>query len=148
MDIVQFKSESISFKFHVINDMTKPCPTFGIPACGQEVVIWYEENDKRIAIIFDGSLMNMVIGDFLSEQNMPYEKLPSFIKESNEVSGWTAHDNFHGYELNTDDFLVAMELLLTTNTIEQWMTQENIEALKSLAFTAKSKHAPLKITCT
>jgi hypothetical protein len=130
--------------------MTEPCSVCGVPACGQEVVLWYEEDNKRMAMIFDGSLMNTMIGDFLEENNnqIPYQKLPSFIRASNEVNGWVEHDDFHGYELNIDDFLTALQLLLTTSTLGQWMSKEAIEALKSLAIKAKSKNASLKITCT
>lgn len=149
MEIVQFKSsEGINFKFHVRKDMTEPCSCCGIPACGREDILWYENQGKRITIIYDGSDLDLTIGDFLTKNNnqIAYQKLPNFIKENNEASGWTDCDDYHGYNLDFDDFLTALELLLTLNILGEWMTKEAIEAMKQLAFEAKEKNSILKIT--
>ncbi|WP_420571989.1 hypothetical protein [Kordia sp.] len=147
MKIEHYKSEGINFTFHVRKNTAAPCPHCGIPACGKEDILWYKDEGKRIAIIYDGSNLDMLIEDFLTQNNhqIDYSELPDFIRAHNELRDWADFDSLHGYPLDIDDFLVCLTLLFTVRSLEKWNLQEELENMKQLALEAKSKNTTLKI---
>ena len=89
MEIYNIESEGINFTFHARKNTTKPCPSCGIPACGNETILWFEAEGKRISLIFDGMNFDRILDDFLKENKhqIDYKKLPDFIREWNEEIG-------------------------------------------------------------
>lgn len=135
-----------TFVFEVLENLVEPCPQCGIPACGREDFLWYEEEGVRTAILFDGGLFNLVIESFLEQylKSMSYADLPIFIQEWNEARGWTDCWDYQGYELVTVDFLRALDLL-QLDVVYQWFTKEELGYLAKIALTAQEKGLPLKI---
>jgi len=146
MNIHQVKTQGKTFTFHVIKNITTPCSQCGVPACGKEDILWYEHEQQRIAIIFDGGYFDLAGQVFLSEylKTMDYLALPNFMKQWNESKGWEACWDYEGYPLDIDDFIKSIELLERSNT-EKWITPKEIEAMKKLAQAAMAKNAILKI---
>lgn len=142
----EIESNGQKFVFSVLKDTTEPCPVCGVPACGQEDILWYEENNRRIAIIFDGGYLDLAIGGFLDKnlKKIEYGSHPAFIREWNECRGWADSWDYNGYVLEIDDYLRAIELLMS-NRKEKWVTPEDLNDMRKLARHAKKIGAQLKI---
>jgi hypothetical protein len=142
----KIESNGKKFIFNVLKNTTEPCPECGIPACGKEDILWYEFDNQRTAIIFDGGCFNLAVEDFFNKniETINYESLPLFMKEWNESRGWEDCWDYNGHELQIDDFLESMELLKSCE-IGNWITKEDIQDMQELAKKAKKKGAKLKI---
>jgi len=134
------------FVFQVIKNTTQPCPVCGVPACGKEDILWYEHNDQRIAIIFNGGSFDLVGQEFFRKnlKTINYDSLPEFMKEWNELRGWEDCWDYEGYPLDIDDFLKSILLLKPCNT-EEWLTNDDLNDMQVLAIEARKKGAKLKI---
>jgi hypothetical protein len=76
--------------------------------------LWYEIENERITIIFDGGWLDAELSDFF-EQNITkdnYHSTPNFIKEWNEDKGWSINEGYDGYNLNHMDFIKSIELII------------------------------------
>jgi hypothetical protein len=146
MKIHEIDSNGRKFVFNVIKNTTTPCPHCGVPACGKEDILWYEHENQRMSIVFDGGYFDLAKEEFFNNtaQNIPYNSLPTFMKQWNELIGWEDCWDYNGYELQIDDFLRSMELLRSCET-GKWITKENIDNLQELARTAQKLGAKLKI---
>lgn len=107
-------NNGIRLFFNVTKNICEPCSECGRLACGREFILWYEEGGNNIALIFDGSELESYIEEYLSK-NMTatnYSFLPKFIRECNEVNGWTDSWNLGGVKLDMEDFLKSIQLLI------------------------------------
>lgn len=146
MEIHEIFADGKRFVFNVIKNTTEPCPICGVPACGKEDILWYGDNNQKIAIIFDGSYFDLACGEVF-EQNLASIKddsLPEFMREWYESRGWEDCWDYDGYELDIDDFLNALDLLKTYND-GKWITEKDIIDMENLAIEAKKKEEKLKI---
>ena len=146
MELYEIESNGEKYIFNVIKNTTKPCPQCGVPACGKEDIIWYEENGKRISIIFDGGYFDMAREEFFKKniKVIEYDSLPEFMKEWNELRGWEDSWDYNGYEIGIDDFLKSLDLLRTCE-MGKWITLDDISDMEKLAIEAKEKDKKLKI---
>ncbi len=138
------------FTFHVEKNLTEPCPECGVPACGKEDFFWYEKEGKRMALVLDGSYLDLVIQDYFktSYEKNTYASLPKFLRESNECIGWSEADDFGETELEIDDLLTAITLIQAAG-IEDWLKSEMIaytQELKIVCYQAKSLGSKLYVT--
>ncbi len=139
----------INYTFDVIHDLTEPCPHCGVPACGKENYFWYEESGRRKTLILDGEILDLIIQQFFTTkmEKVEYAKLPGFLRESNECTGWSEARDFSGTAIDIDDLLLALEAIELTD-LEDWMRADGdayITALNSIATTAKKKQLTLSI---
>lgn len=134
------------YAFQVLKNTTEPCPQCGVPACGREDILWYEHENQRMAIIFDGGYFDMARDEFYERalEKIEFDSLPNFMQEWNELRGWEECWDYDGYELQIDDFLQSMELLKSCE-MGKWITTEDINDMQELAKTALEKGAKLKI---
>ena len=132
--------------FNVVKNTTEPCPHCGVPACGKEDIIWYEFDNKKPAIIFDGGYFDLAGEEYFknNKQTYNFESLPNFMKDWYQLEGWTDCWDYNGYILDIDDFIKSMELL-KNNEMGKWISVEEIVDLQNLAKEAKSKNVELKI---
>lgn len=146
MESYKIESNGKQFIFNVLKNTTSPCPQCGVPACGKEDILWYEDNGKRIALVFDGGYFDLAGEEFLKNHvgTTDYERLPTFMKEWNESRGWTECWDYNGYVLQIDDFLESMELLKRCE-LGRWITMEDINDMKGIANNAQKIGAELKI---
>lgn len=145
MKLHEIESDGKKYIFEVLKNTTEPCPQCGVPACGKEDIIWYEENGKRISIIFDGGYFDLAGEEFFNNNKIiEYDSLPEFMKEWNESRGWVDCWDYDGYEIGIDDFLKSLELLKTCE-MGKWITKEDIFDMENLAMEAKAKEKKLKI---
>ena len=146
MKLHTIESGGQKFIFNVIKNTTQPCSHCGVPACGKEDIIWYEYNNQKIAIIFDGGYFDLGLSDFFKGNINPenYDSLPEFMKEWSEARGWEDCWDYEGYEIQIDDFLRSIDLLLT-GKIGKWMRKEELNDMRQLALEAKAKKSKLKI---
>ncbi|KXX66797.1 hypothetical protein [Flammeovirga sp. SJP92] len=146
MQTHEIVSDGQKFIFNVIKNFTEPCPECGVPACGKEDILWYEDKNRRIAIIFDGGYFDLAGEEFFDKniKTMEYDTLPIFMKQWNEARGWSSCWDYNGYTLFIDDFLEAMELLKSCE-MGKWITMEEVLSMEDLANNAKSIGAKLKI---
>ena len=146
METHEIESNGKKFFFNVVKNTTEPCPECGVPACGKEDIIWYEDKNQRNAIIFDGGYFDMAGEEFFDNniKTIKYDSLPTFMKEWNEARGWTDCWDYDGYILEIDDFLESMELLKSCE-MGKWITMEDINSMEELANKAKKIGAKLKI---
>ena len=142
----EIEADGKKFIFNVVNNTTEPCPECGVPACGKEDILWYEHENQRMAIIFDGGYFDLAGEEFFGEniKTINYDFLPNFMKEWNESRGWEDCWDYNGYELQINDFLESMELLKSCE-MGKWITKEDIENMQRLAIEAQEKGAKLKI---
>ncbi len=131
-----------NFLFYIQKDLTEPCPECGVPACGKEDFFWYEKDGKRITLVLDGSLLNLIILDYFKVifEKSNYASLPKFLRESNECIGWSEAEDFVGTELDIDDLLAALDLIKTAEP-EEWLKEvmiEYVHELNSICKQAKS----------
>jgi hypothetical protein len=54
LETYKIQSNGKNYIFRIKEDTTEPCPICQIPACGKEDFLWYEIENERITIIFDG----------------------------------------------------------------------------------------------
>lgn len=134
------------YVFQVLKNTTEPCPQCGVPACGREDILWYEHENQRMAIIFDGGYFDLARDEFFTKNgtHKSYDSLPGFMKEWNELRGWEECWDYDGYELQIDDFLQSMELLKSCE-MGKWITTEDINDMQELAKAALEKGGKLKI---
>jgi hypothetical protein len=146
METHEIESNGKIFTFSVVKNTTEPCPECGVPACGKADILWYESNDQRIAIIFDGGYFDLAGEEFFNKnlKSINYDSLPEFMKEWNESRGWEGCWDYDGYELQIDDFLRSMDLIKTCE-LGKWIREEDINDMQRLAIEAKEKQAKLKI---
>ena len=146
MELYKIESNGKKFVFNVIENTTKPCPQCGVPACGKEDIIWYEEDNNRKAIIFDGGYFDLAGEEFFNNnlKSIEYNSLPEFMKEWNESRGWVDCWDYDGYEIEIDDFLKSLDLLKTCE-MGKWITESDITGMEKLANEAKVKERKLKI---
>lgn len=145
MKLHEIESDGKKYIFEVIKNTTEPCPHCGVPACGKEGIIWYEEDGKRISIIFDGGYFDLAGEEFFNNNKIiEYDSLPEFMKEWNESRGWVDCWDYDGYEIGIDDFLKSLELLKTCE-MGKWITKEDIFDMENLAMESKAKEKKLKI---
>jgi hypothetical protein len=90
MELYEIESNGKKYEFNVVKNSTKPCTECGVPACGKEDILWFEENNKRKAIIFDGGFFDLDGEEFFNKniKSIEYDSLPEFMKEWNESRGW------------------------------------------------------------
>lgn len=146
MELHEIESDGENFIFNVVKNYTEPCPECGVPACGKEDIVWYEDNGKRFAIIFDGGYFNLAIEEFIGKNLdlLKDDSLPIFLKQWNESFGWVECSDYEGYELAIEDYLKSLTLLKNSE-LEKWITKEEIKELENLALEAKTKRLTLKI---
>lgn len=146
MEVYEIESNGEKFTFNVLKNSTEPCPECGVPACGKEDILWYEDKIQRIAIIFDGGYFDLAGQEFFEKhiKTIEYDSLPTFMKEWNEARGWTDCWDYNGCELDIDDFIKSMDLLKYCEQ-GKWITAEDIDDMVSLANTAKNIGSKLKI---
>lgn len=146
MEIYQTTQNDTVYVFHVLKNMTEPCPQCGVPACGREDILWYECDEKRISIIFDGGYFDLARDEFFDKKvtTNNYASLPVFLREWNECRGWEDCSDYDGYTLQIDDFILSMELLKQCES-GTWITSSDIQDIQELAQTAKEKGCLLKI---
>ncbi len=144
MELYNIEHNGNNYTFNVIENFTEPCPECGIPACGKENIIWFEESNIRNAIIFDGECFGLALDEFLEKKGNEV-KLPKFIKDWSELKGWEECDDYDGFELDKDDFLNSMKLLSKFCEIGKWITKEEINSMIELVIKAKEKNLRLKI---
>ena len=120
----EIQSDGQRFIFQVVKNTTKPCPVCGVPACGKEDILWYEHNQHRMAIIFDGGYFDLAGQEFFRKKlkTINYDSLPEFMKEWNESRGWEDCWDYEGYPLDIDDFLASIDLLRSCN-LKKWLTR-------------------------
>ncbi len=146
MEIYEIESKGKKYVFNVIINTTKPCPQCGVPACGREDILWYEDSGKKISLIFDGGYFDLAIEEFFEEhgKSIIYDVLPEFIKQGNELRGWGECWDYEGYEIGIDDFLKSLNLLKSCE-MGKWIALEDIESMEKLAKEAKKKDKKLKV---
>lgn len=146
MELYKIESNGKQFTFNVVKNYTEPCPQCGIPACGEENIVWYEDNGQRFAVIFDGGYFDLAIEECIGKNIniLKNDSLPVLLKEWNESSGWVDCSCYEGYNLNIDDFLHAL-ILLKNSELDKWITLQEITELENLALKAKVKGLNLKI---
>ncbi|MEM6806908.1 MAG: hypothetical protein AAF696_36240 [Bacteroidota bacterium] len=130
METHEVESNGERFIFNVIKNTTTPCNICGAPACGREDILWYENGNQRMAIIFDGGYFDLAGEEFFNKniKTINYDSLPNFMKEWNESRGWERCWDYNGYELQIDDFLQSMELLKSCE-MGKWITGEDIKGM-------------------
>jgi len=143
------KVDGISYSFDIINDLTEPCSTCGVPACGKDDYFWYVENGIRKTLVLDGSILDLIIQESFPSniQKVAYKKFPRFLRESNECIGWSAAEDFNGTTLDIDDLILALELI-DSNLFEDWIKSDAIlyiGELKKIAGIAKANNKSLLV---
>jgi hypothetical protein len=145
IELYEIQSDGKKYKFNVVKNTTEPCPHCGVPACGKENILWYEFENRNLAIIFDGGFFDLACEEFFNTSKPDnYHSLPEFMKEWNELKGWADCWDYDGYELQIEDFLKSMDLLQQCE-MGKWISEEDITDLKKLASKAKTKNSKLKI---
>ena len=146
MELHKIESNGKKYEFSVIKNSTEPCPQCGVPACGKEDILWFEENGIRKAIIFDGGYFDLAGEEFFNKniKSVEYNSLPEFMKEWNESRGWEDCWDYDGYEIGIDDFLKSLDLLKTCE-MGKWISEEDITDMEKLAIESKRKGKELKI---
>ena len=146
MTLYEIKSNGKRFVFNVMENTTKPCLQCGVNACGKEDIIWYEEDNIRIAVIFDGGFFDLALEEFFINnlKSSEFNSLPKFMKQWNEAKGWADCWDYNGYEIEVNDFLRSLDLLKTCE-MGKWITESEIAGLEKLANDAKVKDKKLKI---
>ena len=134
------------FNHKIIHNYTEPCPHCGIPACGRDDMLWYEENNKRITIVFDGGHFDLELQAFFKQnkKKLDYNTVTIFMKEWNEARGWSDSDDLNGEKLDIADFQHTLKLIKTNYPLE-WIPKEMINNMNSLAQEARDKNLDLKI---
>ena len=146
MELYEIESNGKKYEFNVVKNSTKPCTECGVPACGKEDILWFEENNKRKAIIFDGGFFDLAGEEFFNKniKSIEYDSLPEFMKEWNESRGWEDCWDYDGCEIGITDFLKSLDLLKTCK-MGKWITEEDITDMEKLATEAMEKGKKLKI---
>ncbi len=151
MDVPKLKNYTASFEdgtrsFQVLENLTEPCQVCGVPACGEECILWFEKDGIRLAIIFDGGLFGLAIQEALSNylKENDYDSVPTFLKEYNENKGWYDCWSCDGFSLKHDDFMSGL-LLLEKHNNGMWIDSEDINSLRCLALDSKKNKSLLKI---
>jgi hypothetical protein len=146
MEVLEIESNGQKFIFNVVKNETEPCSKCGVLAYGKEDILWYEDKEQRIAVIFDGGYFDLAGEEFFDKniKTIEYGSLPIFMREWNEARGWTDCWDYNGYELGIDDFLKSLELLRNCE-MGKWITTEDINSMEELANNAKEIGAKLKI---
>ncbi|WP_343634130.1 hypothetical protein [Fluviicola sp.] len=122
------------FSFFILKNLTAPCPQCGIPACGREDFFWYNEAEKRMTLVLDGSYLDLIIQNYLNNslEKTTYTPLPKFLRESNECIGWSEADDFRGTEIDIDDLLASIELI-NQFVPENWLKEITAEYTSELS---------------
>jgi len=146
MKLYEIESNGEKFIFNVLKNTTEPCPQCGVPACGKEDILWFEENGIRKAIIFDGEYFDLAGEQYFNQhiKSINYESLPEFMKEWNEARGWEECSDYNGYEIGIDDFLESLKLIRNCET-GKLISENQINDMENLAIEAKEKGRKLKI---
>ena len=146
MELYEIESNGKKYEFNVVKNSTEPCPECGVPACGKEDILWFEENNKRKAIIFDRGFFDLAGEEFFNKniKSIEYDSLPEFMKEWNESRGWEDCWDYDGCEIGITDFLKSLDLLKTCE-MGKWTTEEDITDMEKLATEAMEKGKKLKI---
>ncbi len=146
MDTYKIESDGKTFTFDVIKNTTEPCPQCGVPACGKEDILWYEEADQKLAMIFDGGYFDMAIENCIEKyiKTMDYNTLPTFLKDWSEQTGWSDCWDYIGYELDTNDFLNTLSIL-EKGEIGKWISQNELNTMKEMAKHVQKMDLKLKI---
>jgi ribosome-associated protein YbcJ (S4-like RNA binding protein) len=146
MKLYEIESNGEKFIFNVIKNTTEACPECGVPACGKEDILWFEENEIRTSIIFDGGYFDIALEEYFikNSKSINNESLPVFLKEWQNSTGWEESWDYNGHQIEINDFLKSLDLIKTSGT-GKWLTEENITDMEKLAFEAKEKGKELKI---
>lgn len=147
MDNFEIISDRKKIIFKVLKKTTKPCPQCGVPACGKEDILWYEKNNQRIALIFDGGYFNLAVEEYFEKYRkvIDYDSLPNFMKDWFESCGWVDSSCYEkGHELDIKDFLNSLRLLDSCE-MDKWISEEDILSMREIAKQAQLLGAPLKI---
>lgn len=102
------------FTFVVVNDLTEPCPQCGVPACGKEAYLWKEKDEQKITLVFDGGLFGVFGTEFFTnhpEVFSRYQKLPQFLKDWNEGTGWDELSDDKACSISVHEVLQSMEIM-------------------------------------
>lgn len=136
------------FEFTEFLNITQPCPECGVPACGKEDVLWYESAaDEKIALIYDGAELDLLLEQFLARWAGSLASLPTFIRQWSECVGWEDCWDYHGFLLDRADFKAALQLLVDMQ-FEPWVqavADELLTAMKPLLVLAEANNGILKI---
>lgn len=108
---------SIDYKYRlkIIADFTKlcVCPVCGTPDCGDEQFIWAEFDNEKLAIHFGGATFGSFLDrwyfDGITEEE--YIKLPQFIKQHNECTGWADAYAKPNNIIDAQDFRDALHVI-------------------------------------
>lgn len=153
----EVNSNGVDYLFYAVHNLTEPCPVCGIPACGSEDILWYERDGKNIALVFDGGLFSVIIEEYLGviirddldedHCKIAYEKLPLFLREWNECTGWESSWDYDGYEICIEDFTSSLKLI-QSEELSEWLrngASEYITRMLEHADQAKRANSQLKI---
>ncbi|OOQ60166.1 hypothetical protein [Mucilaginibacter pedocola] len=107
--------EECVMRLKLIADLTEHCicPVCGAPDCGNELILWAQFADEKLAVIMGGD----TFGSFLSRWHYEginaddYQKLPEFIKQDNECTGWRSIHAPINKEIDAADFLRSLEVV-------------------------------------
>jgi hypothetical protein len=67
MEILEIESNGQKFIFDVVKNEIESCPKCGVLACGKEDILWYEDKEQRIAVIFDGGYFDLAGEEFFDK---------------------------------------------------------------------------------
>ncbi|SFN83265.1 hypothetical protein SAMN05421594_4367 [Chryseobacterium oleae] len=86
------------------------CPCCGEPDCGEEYMLLTESEGKQEAVLFGGGTFRGYLNYWFYEGITPveYSKLPEFVRQNNECTGWQ-DISAQCTEINADDFLLTLE---------------------------------------
>ncbi len=65
MELHEIESDGKIYEFNVVKNSTEPCPECGVPACGKEDILWFEEDNKRKAILLTEASLTLLEKSFL-----------------------------------------------------------------------------------
>ncbi len=146
MELYEISINGKEFSFQVLKNFAEPCPVCRIPACGREDIVWYEDNHNKIAIVYDGGCLSLVIEEFLKQESngIKLDTLPKFITDWIMSVGWTDSLDVEGHLLDIEDYLKALNLLKQAG-LDKWMNQQEWIELECLAQQARVKGKQLRL---
>jgi hypothetical protein len=128
-EIRTLRFDNQNFTFHVVNDITEPCPQCGVPACGKEAYLWVEKDGQKITLVFDGSLFGLIGEEYFTNNSSAfsnYDRLPKFLKDWNENKGWNDFFGDQVHRISVGEFVESLEIIKSTE-MSDWLRDDFIK---------------------